>query len=377
MHILSRISLDKVNRKLEWFDNSFDRFDMFRSWIFNTCDSSPDNDYGGNNYNGFTDAYFNSNSKINSNTNIDSNTNIKANDNNNMNNNVNNNIKNNMNNNSSYTELLLISDDLNVGTGEMQRKIKKAYWRNKIANRDLKPSPIVIVPPPLSPLSHTSSSSSIIPLSLFSQPLSQSLSQSQPLPQSQSLSQSRSQSQTKIDENQNRIKVLIYQRDSSRTISNLEEARTVLQSTLGSKWDVQTIIHSEKISPCTMINNVRTATVLITPHGFQSILLLFQPYSSVLIEIHPSYYLKQEVYGFIQAGFRQNFNLARSYLAEESVPLTFISKCVINILTFFNFLSHDCMHSCLCRNIARRQDVFVSKNFMQRSAAFLSSHFIV
>ena len=363
MHILSRISLDKVNRKLEWFDNSFDRFDMFRSWIFNTCDSSPDNDL-----NGYTDAYFNSNSKINSNSNIDSSTNIKA----NMNNNINNN---NINDNSSDTELLEISDDLNVGTGEMQRKIKKAYWRNKIANRDLKPSPIVIVPPPLSPLSHTSSSSSIIPLSLFSQPLSQSLSQSQPLPQS--LSQSRSQSQTKIDENQNRIKVLIYQRDSSRTISNLEEARTVLQSTLGTRWEVQTIIHSEKISPCAMINNVRTATVLITPHGFQSILLLFQPYSSVLIEIHPSYYLKQEVYGFIQAGFRQNFNLARSYLAEESVPLTFISKCVINILTFFNFLSHDCMHSCLCRNIARRQDVFVSKNFMQRSAAFLSSHFIV
>ena len=277
-----------------------------------------------------------------------------------------NNINNNkISNNNSYTELLLISDDLNVGTGEMQRKIKKAYWRNKIANRDLKPSPIVIIPPPLSPLSHSASSSSLLSLSLFSQPLSQSPSQSQ------------SQSQTKIDENQNRIKVLIYQRDSSRTISNLEEARTVLQSTLGVKWDVQTIIHSEKISPCAMINNVRTATVLITPHGFQSILLLFQPYSSVLIEIHPSYYLKQEVYGFIQAGFRQNFNLARSYLAEESVPLTFISKCVINILTFFNFLSHDCMHSCLCRNIARRQDVFVSKNFMQRSAAFLSSHFIV
>ena len=130
------------------------------------------------------------------------------------------------------------------------------------------------------------------------------------------------------------------------------------------------------MSLCEVINIVRTATVLVTPHGFQSVLLLFQPLSSVIVEIHPSYYLKQEVYGFVQAGLRQNFNVARSYLAEESVPTHWVMKLIFNFLQLCGYRSHECMHSKVCRNLSRRQDVQISKSFISRTVDFLSSHFI-
>lgn len=352
LQILSRVSLDEVNKKLEWFDSSFDQFQLFRSMVYSTCDTTrnpptrkvvsvPDEDdyfssfktkkqkqrrMASQSLKGSTIS--DSKSKHNSSQNTikivqQSNSKVDMYD---------------KESDDYYKGLSVIadsveisylpsdsvlSDDLNVGTGEMQNKIKRSNWKNKIEDEDLRISPVA------------------------------QACRKDPL------------------------KLLIYQRDTSRRIVNIEESALDLRSRLGLNWTVEILSHSENMSPCDVINSVRTATVLVTPHGFQSVLLLFQPLNSVIVEVHPSYYFKQEVYGFIQAGFRQNFNVARSYLAEESVPVHWTMKYLINFFQLFGYMTHECMHSQLCRNVARRQDVQMSKSFLSRTAEFLSTHFIL
>jgi hypothetical protein len=348
--LLARVSLDVVDAKLEWFDSSFEQFHLFRSMVYNTCANSrnlsneevqvfPDTrgyysqrkdnernssegksainiaavDIGGmyesrqknELYRGRGEVTrYNENQesdpRSNTNTSVTADGDI------------------------SHLSLhSVLSDDLNVGSGEMQKKVKRASWKNKVANENLKFSPILNICP-------------VKP-----------------------------------------IKVLLYQRDASRRFVDLNASVLEFRATVGLNWSVEILSHSEKMSPCEVINSVRTATVFVTPHGFQSVLLLFQPLSSVIVEVHPSFYLKQEVYGFVQAGFRQNFDIARSYIAEESVPTHWTMKYIKNALQMCGYTTHECMHSSVCRNIARRQDVQISRSLIKRTADFLSTHFIL
>jgi hypothetical protein len=348
--LLAHVSLDVVDAKLEWFDSSFEQFHLFRSMVYNTCANSrnlsneevqvfPDTrgyysqrkdnernssegksainiaavDIGGmyesrqknELYRGRGEVTrYNENQesdpRSNTNTSVTADGDI------------------------SHLSLhSVLSDDLNVGSGEMQKKVKRASWKNKVANENLKFSPILNICP-------------VKP-----------------------------------------IKVLLYQRDASRRFVDLNASVLEFRATLGLNWSVEILSHSEKMSPCEVINSVRTATVFVTPHGFQSVLLLFQPLSSVIVEVHPSFYLKQEVYGFVQAGFRQNFDIARSYIAEESVPTHWTMKYIKNALQMCGYTTHECIHSSVCRNIARRQDVQISRSLIKRTADFLSTHFIL
>ena len=348
--LLARVSLDVVGTKLQWFDSSFEQFELFRSMVYNTCAGSrkisieevqdfpgtrgyysqrEDNerksgeeksainiaaaDIGGMyesskknvSYRGrgestryIEDGDFDPRSNTNTPVTADGNC-------------------------SHLLSHSVLSDDLNVGSGEMQMKIKRAKLKNKAANENLKFSPILNICP-------------VKP-----------------------------------------IKMLLYQRDASRRFVDLNASVLEFRSTLGLNWSVEILTHSEEMSPCEVINSVRTATVFVTPHGFQSVLLLFQPLSSVIVEVHPSYYFKQEVYGFVQAGFRQNFDIARSYIAEESVPTHWTMKYIKNALQMCGYMTHECMHSSVCRNIARRQDVQISRSLIKRTADFLSTHFVL
>ena len=316
LQVLSLISLNRTDTKLEWFDSSYDRFETFRNSVFSTCDDinkRVQREVGGapsagKHIRSLERNHHNTESKNSSHVAVT----VAA--------------EKEFVHTASLHDIISgnatdISDDLNTGAGEMQRKILRSAWKNKEKNIPLKPSPLVKM--------HT----------------------------------------------QERLRVLIYQRDKSRVLLNANHAVKRLGSLLGARWVVEFVLHSNQ-SPCKMIGLMSNATALITPHGFQSVLLLFQPLSSVLIEVHPSHYLKQEVYGFIQAGLRQNFNIARSYLAEESQPVTPIAVAASHFMRWCGFLTHDCLHSAICRNIARRQDVLMSEQFMLRSAKFLSTHFI-
>lgn len=288
VQILAHIHLDKVDKKLEWFNSSINQFRLFHDWVCNTCDSAGRLNTSTANIYSVIKTEFSTKNEI-----------------------------------STFKDLLTFSDDLNSGDGEMQAKIKRAAWKNKEADSDLEPSPTVAI------------------------------------------------------QTSEKLNVLIYQRDASRRLINLDNAMARLSVLLGPEWAVKSIYHSDNLSPCTIINRVRTATVLITPHGFQSVLLLFQPLSSLLVEIHPAFYFKQEVYGFIQAGLRQNFKLARSYLAEESVPVHLIAIFAAHVIRALGITTHDCLHNSLCRNAARRQDVMMSETFVGRTAEFITKHFIV
>jgi len=142
--------------------------------------------------------------------------------------------------------------------------------------------------------------------------------------------------------------------------------------------------------PCHLIRSVKDATVLITPHGFQSILLLFQPLKSLLIEIMPFAYNKPEIYGFIQAGIRSipEFGEFRSYLVHESHPTTLTSKVLHWLgLTgetaedegrqhWFPWSQKSCTKWAFCRFLVRQQDLVVDEAFLRRATDFIRNHFI-
>lgn len=304
-----------MNKKFEWFDASFETFKLFRNWVFDTCDSSR----GGSivtNRDGVTSI----NVKNASNTaHITSISNHISQRTNRIHSISTTKVSSSLI--SDNVSTLISSDDLNIGNSEIQNKIRRSVWKNKAADSPLIDSPIII-------------------------------NQTMPL------------------------KVLFYQRDSSRKLLNMEKAVKNFQNLLSERWTVETMVHSSERSPCDTIDVIRFATVLVTPHGFQSVLLLFQPYSSVLIEVHPSFYLKEEVYGFIQGGLRQNFKIARSYLAEESITLNSVTKYGAILLKTVGFQAHDCLHHKVCRFISRLQNVEMSEILIKRSVKFLLTHFI-
>jgi hypothetical protein len=51
-------------------------------------------------------------------------------------------------------------------------------------------------------------------------------------------------------------------------------------------------MHSQTRSPCALAAELYNADVLLTAHGFQSMLLLYLPITSLLFEIYPYRYFK-------------------------------------------------------------------------------------
>jgi hypothetical protein len=171
-------------------------------------------------------------------------------------------------------------------------------------------------------------------------------------------------------------KLLIYQRDKSRRIVNLDDTVRALKSLLDKEWRVEVIVHDNELSPCTLLQTISEASAMLTPHGFQSTSMLFQPRHSVLIEVHPALFHRPEVYGYVQAGFRQSFGIARSYLTEESVATTALGRLAVLLLASAGIDNDRCLHSPACRFFSRLQDVRVSTPFIEKIATFLKTHFI-
>lgn len=53
---------------------------------------------------------------------------------------------------------------------------------------------------------------------------------------------------------------------------------------------IRTLVHDQFLGPCMLVKYIENADVLITPHGFQSILLVFQPMASLFVEVFPFQY---------------------------------------------------------------------------------------
>lgn len=191
--------------------------------------------------------------------------------------------------------------------------------------------------------------------------------------------------------------ILIYQRDQSRLLSlgntkkctNRGSAENIancikmllftshanISKNIDTTWSMEVMSHSDNRSPCVLIEKISSTTVLITPHGFQSILLLFQPLSSLLVEIYPFMYFKPDLYGFIQVGLRQRFLIARSYLCEETLPFNIVHHVIEGIQRVCGFTRKFCTNNFLCKLIVRNQNTHISEDTIIRVINFVNEHF--
>ena len=123
------------------------------------------------------------------------------------------------------------------------------------------------------------------------------------------------------------------------------EAISLLQQQLSSEWEIQVLMHSNRRSPCELVHILHNVDVFITPHGFQSMLLLFLPRPAILFEIFPYKYYKRGYgplsteYGIIHTGVM-------------SPPTLWHTKLLLRWIR-----TSTCMQSKQCRGYARNQDV--------------------
>ena len=75
---------------------------------------------------------------------------------------------------------------------------------------------------------------------------------------------------------------------------NEAEAIQLLRAALPADlWEISVLMHSSKRSPCELAHMLNDVDVLVTPHGFQSMLLLFLPRPALLFEVFPYRYWKR------------------------------------------------------------------------------------
>lgn len=156
----------------------------------------------------------------------------------------------------------------------------------------------------------------------------------------------------------NTHKLVIYQRDQSRRLRNEVEVLELLGSTLPSlglgSWDVRVLIHEKDRSPCSLAHALHDVDVLLTPHGFQSILLLFLPRPALLFEVFPYRYYKRgygplgREYGVMHAGVM-------------SPPLGWANRLLLGLVS-----TEWCMADKQCRNFARGDNVLLTKHGVNR-----------
>lgn len=142
--------------------------------------------------------------------------------------------------------------------------------------------------------------------------------------------------------------MVVYQRDFSRQLINQAEVILELEEYLrSSSWQITVVEHDNDRSPCELSHILHDADVLLTPHGFQSTLLLFLPSPALIFEIFPYPYYKPPY-----------------KLLAESVGVVHASFFSPPISPFFRFLqiyfhldSRTCNKFYICRDLARRQNV--------------------
>ena len=197
-------------------------------------------------------------------------------------------------------------------------------------------------------------------------------------------------------------RVVIYQRDVSRRLLHARRLASKLELLLSdggalskkgapagndssnsslrqqrrATWRVELLTHSSTRPPCDLVSALRSATVLITPHGFQSILLLFQPRHSLLVELHPALYFKPEVFGLVQAGLRHTLGSQRLYLAGQSQLRTWYMWLISAVMSLLPLRDAGfCTGNALCRYLARLQAVEMDESFLRSLSTFILKTF--
>lgn len=147
------------------------------------------------------------------------------------------------------------------------------------------------------------------------------------------------------------FKMVIYQRDLNRKIANLEETLKLLRSQFSeNQWEIQVVMHDSDRSPCELAAILHHTNVLLTPHGFQSMLLMFLPPSAILFEVFPYKYFKT---GY--ARFATEYGV--SYNSVMSPPTSWHTHLLLALVD-----TNTCMAYKQCRGYSRSADVIFTEN---------------
>ena len=183
---------------------------------------------------------------------------------------------------------------------------------------------------------------------------------------SENSSSSSSSSSSDRTSNSGEVKLaLVYNRDAGRAIDDAQSARAKLEELLNlsekkrrngtvALWRVLVLTHDEKNPPCLLSKCVGSASLVLTPHGFQSMLAIFMSENALLYEVFPSRYYK---HGYKR--FALEFNLAHGY--SQSKPVGFVS----NVIARF-FTTDGCMKMYYCRYLSRKASVDVDDAMLTR-----------
>jgi hypothetical protein len=176
--------------------------------------------------------------------------------------------------------------------------------------------------------------------------------------------------------------VLIYQRDNTRRFHHLHNlvnrmygdllgnpaldvrGYLSLRSRIRNRWSLGVELHNDTGPPCALYRRLSTVDVLVTPHGFQSMMMLFMQPHSLLIEIFNFRYFRD--------GYRVLAEeLGLSYFSLKNKRPTSLSRLVL-----LGVPEYVCMQFNRCRHFARTDDVSVSSVDRSQIVAVIRKHFL-
>ncbi|CAM9574664.1 unnamed protein product [Sphacelaria rigidula] len=159
----------------------------------------------------------------------------------------------------------------------------------------------------------------------------------------------------RTEESRNR-RLLIYQRDKNRVVVEVEKVAAELGEKLGEEgWTVEIMVHDHDRHPCEVIEKLAGVDVLVTAHGFQSMLALFMRPGSLIFEVFPHKYFKA---GY--APMAEGLGVRHAY-SESRSRMWFLG---------YNHPSTStCMNWYWCRWYARQSNVEVDAETFERIVA--------
>ncbi|CAM9688051.1 unnamed protein product [Ectocarpus sp. 4 AP-2014] len=153
-----------------------------------------------------------------------------------------------------------------------------------------------------------------------------------------------------------RQRLVIYQRNHDRRLLSLDDNVAVFQHLLGPTWEVVQIVHDNAHEPCWLYSQLMDADMLLTPHGFQSMLLLFLPPGATILEVFPYKYWKEGYAPLAKEwGVRHEHIMSRPVSWEKRLALFFVPL-------------ERCMKSIHCRKWSRSADVRLEEHHLRQIA---------
>ena len=163
-----------------------------------------------------------------------------------------------------------------------------------------------------------------------------------------------------------KYRLVLYQRDRSRKLVEEAQALEMLRARLpeAGSWEVEVIVHSPDRSPCSLARKLRRTDVLLTSHGFQSMLLLFLPRPSILFEVFPYRYFKRG-YGPLS----REYGVIHGGVMSPPVRGGIVRAVLSMVTTRICFMYKD------CRGVARGDDVRLTQRGVDRLVALVKQNF--